>query len=363
MDYDISEGVDNEITLFSDKVSIPMGSIGPLTPKQLLGGSDIGETLDGYVTEDEDGYLVIADSNTSDEQYVLLIAYSILDQASPADIGIPDFIGTMEDRASVLETMGFVLSPQLFTLTAKNPLTEDIAISGKATLLSLANSENPAETLYSQEFSNVTVPAGSDASEILNLERDDWKALASYRIENLQLHLPASILEKDPDGGFGSFSVAYNYKSYLSLGSDIPFSIPVEIKDLDLPLGQYRVKEARICADVSNEIPVTLVLDSVDVLVKQTDDEGNVTIVPSEDVSVTPGITMASGSSGAPVVSPLEIIIKADEGTIPDISGLTLNLSVKVPTGAGDKRLNMNQAVYFNNLRATVSGGITFQGL
>ena len=51
------------------------------------------------------------------------------------------------------------------------------------------------------------------------------------------------------------------------------------------------------------------------------------------------------------------------EGTIPDIAGLQLNLSVKAPTGEGDKRLNMNQSIRFNNLRATVTGGITFQSL
>ncbi|MBQ3984708.1 MAG: hypothetical protein II636_05195 [Bacteroidales bacterium] len=63
------------------------------------------------------------------------------------------------------------------------------------------------------------------------------------------------------------------------------------------------------------------------------------------------------------MVTPLEIVIKANQGTIPDIGSLSLSLAIKAPTGAGDNRLNMNQAVYFNNLRATVSGGITIQGL
>ena len=59
----------------------------------------------------------------------------------------------------------------------------------------------------------------------------------------------------------------------------------------------------------------------------------------------------------------MEIVIKAQTGTIPDISGLRLTFSVKAPTGAGDKRLNMQQSIRFNNIRATVSGGITIQGL
>ena len=48
MAYDVSGGVDSEITLFSDQVSLPIANIGPLTPKQLLGeDSDILDALSG----------------------------------------------------------------------------------------------------------------------------------------------------------------------------------------------------------------------------------------------------------------------------------------------------------------------------
>ena len=30
--YDISSGIDKEITLFTDEVSVPLGDVGPLTP-------------------------------------------------------------------------------------------------------------------------------------------------------------------------------------------------------------------------------------------------------------------------------------------------------------------------------------------
>ncbi|MBO4634215.1 MAG: hypothetical protein J5669_02450, partial [Bacteroidales bacterium] len=144
---------------------------------------------------------------------------------------------------------------------------------------------------------------------------------------------------------------------------DFPAQIPIPINDLDLPIGQYRVKDILLSTDVSNEIPITFVLDSVDVMVKETDENGNEKTVVCDDVSITPGLTIASGCTGAPVVSPLAISIKAQKGTIPDIAGLQLNLSVKAPTGLGDKRVNMNQSIRFNNIRATVSGGITVQGL
>ena len=62
-------------------------------------------------------------------------------------------------------------------------------------------------------------------------------------------------------------------------------------------------------------------------------------------------------------ISSPTIVVKADEGTIPDIAGLRVDFNVQPPTGDGDKRLGMNQFVYFNNLRATVSSGITIQSL
>ncbi len=31
MDYDISEGINREMTLFEDEITVPIGSIGPIT--------------------------------------------------------------------------------------------------------------------------------------------------------------------------------------------------------------------------------------------------------------------------------------------------------------------------------------------
>lgn len=363
MDYDISEGVDSEITLFGDQVSVPIGDIGPLTPKSLIGGEGTLDAIKDYVREDEEGYLVVENGNSFYEQFVLLISYMLPDQTIPVDLPVSDTPGNLESSADILEGFGFTLSPQVFTLCATNPLTEDISVSGSLKLLSAPGDETPAETLGSQTFSKTAVKAESTDAEVLRMELTDGKPVYSYSLENLFLHLPASMLEKDPLSGFSAFSLSYKYKSYIMLGKDFPSEIPVDINDLDIQLGRYRVKEAKICTEVSSELPVTLELTAVDVYIKQTDADGNVSSVKCDDVSVTPGLRINSGTSGHPVVTPLEIVIKADQGTIPDIGSLSLSLAIKAPAGAGDNRLNMNQAVYFNNLRATVSGGITIQGL
>ena len=335
-------------------MSIPIADVGPLSPKQLLGEVDLGSALGGLFKEDEDGYLVVEKEETIYSNPVLLLYYaSLANPLQPLDVNIDNFTGYPGASVEGPAGIGFTPALQEFSLYAVNPLTEGMTVSGKVSL----------STLSSEVFDNVPVAAGSQSFELFRKELVGQSILDVCSTENMVLHLPSSFLEKDPLSGLSSIFLGYRYKAQLALGTDFPESIPIPINDLDLPLGQYKVKEVLLSTDVSNEIPVTLVLDSVAVLVKETDAEGNVKTLVCDDVSVTPGLTIASGCSGAPVVSPLAITIKAGEGTIPDIAGLQLNLSVKAPTGSGDNRLNMNQSISFNNLRATVSGGITIQGL
>ena len=353
MDYDTSRGIDKEMTLFTDEVSIPIADIGPLSPKQLLGDVDLGSTLGGLFKEDEDGYLVMGKEETIYSNATVFLFMMALDPTQPLDLNIDDFTGYPGAAAEGLAGMGLTPARQEFSIYAVNPFTAAMAVSGKVKLSSLSY----------ESFEKVPVAAETNDGVLFHKEIDGQNIIDVCSMENMVLHLPASFLEKDPLGGWSSVSIGYRYKAHLALGQDFPAQIPIPVADLNLPIGQYKVKEVLISAEVSNEVPVTLVVESVDVMVKGTDEEGNEKDVVCEDVSITPGLTIASGSSASPVVSPLAISIRAHEGTIPDIAGLQLNLSVKAPTGEGDKRLNMNQSISFNNLRATVAGGITIKSL
>ena len=359
MDYDLSKGIDREVTLFSDQISLPLGDVGPLTPRMLIDKVGMGDMLKSVIQEDEEGYLVVTQKGSFYSNPVLLCSYLLPDPTRPSVVQIDSYSGSMESTSSLLEMFGLSMSPQVFTLQATNPLTEEIAVSGKLAI----SSDGGSDTLLSQEFSEVKVSALTTDGEFLKVERTGGKMFNGFKLDDMRLHLPASITEKDPLSGWSSFSLAYNFKAYLSLVGGLPGSIPFDISDLDLPLGQYKVKEARICADAVSEIPITLDISDVEVLVKRIGENGVAGLVPCEDVSVDTRLTIASGCTGSPVVTPLEIVVKANEGTIPDISGLRIGISVKAPSGEGDKRLNLDQTVSFKNLRATVSGGITIPSL
>lgn len=357
--YDLSRGIDREVTLFTDQVSMPVADIGPLSPKQLLEKADIGSMLETFFKEDEEGYLVAQNEETVYSNPVLLLQMGMAHPSQPTDVDIPDFSGKPGEPTEGPSGMGLMPALQVFTLYAVNPLTEEMGVSGKLTISAKAEDENPEKTLFTKEFNHAGVTAKSENFELYRATLEGMAdVMDECKLENLILHLPASIQEKDPLGGWSSISLGYRYKAYLEMGVDFPMPIPIPINNLKLPLGQFKVKDVLLLTEVSNEIPITLVLESVDVMTSDT--EGN--SVECEDVSITPGVTIASGCTGAPVITPLAVTIRAKEGTIPDITGLQLNLSLKAPAGAGDKRLNMNQTITFNHLRVKVSGGITIQG-
>lgn len=360
-EYDMTRGIDKEVTLFADEISLPVGDLGPLTPKMLLDKAGLGDMLTSLVKQDDEGYLIVEQKEGFYSEFVMMIAMGLADQSIPATVQLGSFSKSTASAGATLRAMGLSFSPQVLRLYATNPLTEDMSVSGKMTLYT--DADGSQKSLVSKDFSNAKLGAGTTDSEFFQLEYAGDEAVDECRMDDLALNLPASILTKDPLAGFSPISFSYHYKGFLSLGSDFPISLPFSINDKDLPLGQYRVKEATIRADVSSEIPITIELESVQLLAKQTDEDGNSSTVTLESVSVTPGIRIMSGCTGHPATTPLEIVVKAQEGTIPDICGASLSLRILAPTGVSDKRIGMNQTVNIHNLRATVSGGITVQGL
>ena len=354
MDYDISKGVDNEYTLFSDEISVPVGDVGPVSLGSLLDGTGMRETISEYVKEDNDGFLFVEKEDLLYSNFVMLFSMMLPDPSLPVDFPVGACSKSIETMATSLASLGVSLSGQTLNLYATNPLTEGISVSGNLLLKSDTDGASPATIIASEAFSNVPVSAGAEKSTILQVARSNEKAFYECGLEDLTLHLPGSLTEKDPSSGLGIISLGYKYSSFLSLGDEFSLPFDYTVDDLDLKLGQYKVKKATICTEVSNEIPVTFTVDSLKVLV------GNEIF---ENVSITQGLNIASGSKGHPAVSPLEIIIEAKEGTIPDISALDIYFTVGPPSGEGDTRIGLKQNVYFNNLRAKVSGGITFQGL
>ena len=363
MNYDTTDGrLDKEITVFNDQVSVPVGDIGPLSLGILIDKAGFRETIESLVKEDSEGYLVMEKEGDLYSNAILLMAMSIADPSKPVDISVADCTGSIETMSSMLTMLGIALPRQVFSLTASNPLTEEIGVSGKLAILADAKGDLPAGAVVTQDFSK-KVAAETKKEVFFEIERDGERPFTKYELTNLQLHMPASLKDKDPLSGMSMIGLGYKYKSYLALGEGFSFPLSYDLDKLNVPLGQFRVKEAKICAEVSSELPIDLTIDKLELLVERVGEDGKTSLEPLDDVVFSTPISIAPGSTGKPVISPLEIIVKANEGTIPDITGIRLEATIQNPTDIADTRLGMNQKVYLNNLRATVSGGITIQNL
>ena len=101
MDYDTSKGIDREVTLFSDQISLPLGGVGPLTPRFLIDKVGMGDMLKSLVQEDEEGYLVVTKKESFYSNPVLLFSYLLPDPTKPSVVTIDGYYGELESTASL----------------------------------------------------------------------------------------------------------------------------------------------------------------------------------------------------------------------------------------------------------------------
>lgn len=96
-EYDISEGFNKDITLFQEGISVPLGSIGPLTLGSVLDMlfqiEDLGPMLAEYLIEGEDGYMKMVDSDNIFKLNVYEMEKELEDPSVPSvyDAGYRNF--------------------------------------------------------------------------------------------------------------------------------------------------------------------------------------------------------------------------------------------------------------------------------
>ena len=86
-EYDMSEGLNTELTLFEEEVSVPVGKIGPFTLSTVLDRlsavEGIGTLLSDYIKVDHDGALYLEDSETFYRDNIYEVERSTGDVSAP----------------------------------------------------------------------------------------------------------------------------------------------------------------------------------------------------------------------------------------------------------------------------------------
>ena len=131
----------------------------------------------------------------------------------------------------------------------------------------------------------------------------------------------------------------------------------IPISNLSAPIGRYKLKKAVAKLELENTLPLDVAIDSIHVL-KPVTEEG-VDPEVNTDIVITHPINVAAGSLEKPVVSPVEVQIEALEGTVPDITGLKIFISVKGNDALAATRLSSKQGLYIKSSSVKLVGGIT----
>jgi len=354
MRYDTSQGFNKDITLFAEEISVPIGSVGPITVESLLLQSSIGKTLAAFITVKEDGTFQLETPNDIFSINVHRMEREAADVTKPFTYKGGDKSVSVSGVASMLGFLGLKTLEQNVTILATNPLRVQAPFRATFEL----NCKNASyEVSYSTSTpldlklsSRSTTPYSIYSFALPENVRD---LVSEVSLKSLEMDMPDHPVDKIDDDTKGDV-FAFTSKHTCKIGVGEKFSFPYKHKLKDtIAIGKYQLSECDATIELENTLPMAVTINSIKVL-KNVDTEE-----VDENITITPDITIIGGSPAAPGVSNLKLHIAAENGTIPDLHGILIDLVVKGQPGCEGVVLSGKQGLYVKSSSAKVSGGIT----
>ena len=354
MRYDISEGFDKDITLFEEEISVPIGSIGPITVESLLLQSSIGKTLSAFMTIKEDGSFQLESTNKLFSINVHRMEKEAGDVSNPFTYKAGDRSASVSGVVSMLGFMGLKPLEQNVTVMATNPL--GVQVPFRATFgLTCKNASSEVSYSTSTPLDLKLASRSTEPYSIhgFSLPVDVRDLVSEVSLKSLEMDMPDHPVNNINDDTLGDV-FAFSCKHSCKLGVGGTFSLPYKhtLKDT-IAIGKYQLSECDATIELENSLPLAVTINSVKVL--KNVETGEV----DENITITPNITIAGGSSENPGVTKLKLHVAAENGTIPDLHGILIDLVVKGQPGCEGVVLSGKQGLYVKSSSATVSGGIT----
>ena len=361
-DYDVSQGVSKEITLFEDEISAPVGSLGPVTIGSTLSGLSMIEGIGGlvaqYIKADDEGNLVLEDSGDIFRQNVYEIEKNMGDVSAPQTWNAGYQSGFIGGMAAALGFMGLKVNNQQLTVTATNPLFVDVHASCGATYGCMGTDgyfSAPIEVL-----DNVNIEKGKTVEVAsVAIPENITSPLTAITFSNLAMDLPANpVSNLYSRTGNLFFAFTYNYKCGIATGETLNMPVnDLSTGRINLEIGKYRLKKCQVKVSIENTIPLAVSVNNIRVLKPR--ESKNEEAVVNEDIVISSGITVAGGSIENPSTTDITLSIEALSGTIPDIPELMLNLNLAAQPGMGNVPLSAKQGLYIKSSSVKLTGGIT----
>ena len=354
MRYDTSEGFDKDITLFADEISVPIGSIGPITVESLLLQSSIGKMLSAFMTVKDDGSFQLETPNDIFSINVNRMEREAADVSKPFTFKGGDQTANVSGVASMLSFLGLKALEQNVTIMATNPLRVQVPFRATFEL----NCKNASYEVSYSTSSPLELNLASRTTEAYSihgftLPENVRDLVSEISLKSLEMDMPDHPVDKINDDTLGDV-FAFSSKHTCKIGVGETFSFPYKHKLKDtIAIGKYQLSEADATIELENTLPLAVTINSIKVYKDIEKEEVD------DNITITPEITIAGGSPAAPGVTNLKLHIAAKTGTIPDLHGILIDLVVKAQPGCEGVVLSGKQGLFVKSSSAKVSGGIT----
>jgi hypothetical protein len=349
-EYDAPEGVNREMTLFGEEISIPVGSVGPITVEDLISSNPtISSLINQLMKEDSQGNMYAECEEEFFKQNAFELSYKIPDISQPYHWELEDQYASISSPASLLKMFGFKFPKQYLAVTLRNPLRASIKLNG----LSRAEAGNYVKEIKFEDF---LIPSGYSATTIAEFTIPDniMDMIDAVQFKKITLDLPANVPGISREGDAAQFVLKYRHTSQMAVGSTFSFSSELPLNNLNLNIGKYKLRKGTLSFNLESSLPFDITIKSVKVMNEKSEVNPNIV--------VTPDITLPGGTLEKPSVTPVNVTIEATEGAIPDIKSIRIAFAIKSAEGAGTTPLNSNMGISFKSASATLRGGVTIFG-
>lgn len=361
--YDTEDSLNREVTLFEEEISVPIGNAGPFNLELVLQNPKVGSFLGTVLTTDEDGTIV----SKASEQFYKLSVYEII--AKTPDLSQP-FSYPMDNRsftpssiANLFQTFGFSVVDQHLRVFVNNPLNKPYTLGGDIHVACL--NIKTYETVYNQSFplADITVERSYSDTPLLTLDIPDsiGSCPTTAELNGWSFNLPANLDQEIRSSSKTEFIFNVDYSCHITPGenAEIPLAMFGANKmsfNLTLPVASYKLKEVEASLKLENTLPLQVTVTGIKLMTGSKPAVDENLLVSVED------LVIKGGSLDTPGITPVTVNIKALEGTIPDITGVQVELGIKAAPGFADTYLSIKQGVSVKSASATLRGGITLGG-
>ena len=348
-EYDLSKGVDLTVRLFEDEITVPIGSTAPITVKATLGKTSLYE----FVKEGDDGLLWAEEES---ETYAVDI-YEIL-ASKPAEVTNAPFTwetgyhyASPASMVSMLAFLGFTSPNQTVTLKAYNPLTKPIGLTGNASVIA-RNMKTYQQTWAQTQELNETLESNSNVKTFytFNVPVDD--AVSAITVDKLTLSLPAEPASYLRSKSQPRFILSVQHRANVAVPPTFSMKQALPLTNLNVPLGNFKLRKCVAELTLVNTLPLDVTIHSIQVL------QSDGTTV-DDNIVISNDIEIGGGSLDAPTESTVRLQVEALTGTIPDITGINIDVTVKGSDTHQKTVLSAKQGLSVKSASAKIVGGIT----